>query len=367
MLVAGSDDGVYSLSGVREANETTAERVLDSGRVFRVRQFDALDGIFVATESGLHHSLDGTAWTDLGVPQEEVYSVCASPSGERLYAGTRPAHVYVSTLAPPSDDGGPPSSDGIPKGGENEWHELDGFRDLRSREWRKSRHDDVAQVRSLCTHPDAPERVVAGVEVGGVHVSEDGGETWEARNEEGNDDVHHVHAVSAEEYVASTGFGLFRTEDAGRSWTRLDRNVEQRYFRESFSLDGVLYAGGAHGSSSSWEDESDHAVFERRDGRGLEAVALPVPDELVIGWCAMDGDVIAATHRGTLLGKWNDDWRERDGDRGEREDDEGGHDSGEGERDGGEGERDGDWKVVGHVPVPGEVAGRYLPLSWYEE
>ena len=329
MLVAGSDDGAYRITGVRSAAETTVERVLDAGRAFRVRQFDALDGMFAATESGLYHSLDGTTWTDLGVPQEQVCSVCASPSGERLYAGTRPAHVYIST---------PATSGAVLEEGENEWRELDGFRNLRSRTWRKSRHENVAQVRSLCTHPDAPERVVAGVEVGGVHVSEDGGETWDERNRGVHDDVHHVHTVNAEEYVASTGFGLFRTDDAGRSWTRLDRTVEQRYFRESFSLDGVLYAGGAHGSSSSWDEETDHALFECRDGRTLEAVASPVPDELVLGWCAIDGDVVAVTHRGTLLRKWTDD----------------------------EGERDGDWQVVGHVPVPGEVAGRYIPLSWYE-
>lgn len=195
MLIAGSDDGVYRISGLGGADETSVERVLDTDRVLRVRQFDALDGVFAATESGLYHSPDGAAWTDLGVPREEVFSVCASPSGERLYAGTRPADVYVSTS---------PSPDGITTEGEPEWRELDGFRDLASREWRKSRHDDVAQVRSLCIHSHAPERVVAGVEVGGVHVSEDGGETWDERNE-GVDDVHHVHVVSGEEYSRRPG------------------------------------------------------------------------------------------------------------------------------------------------------------------
>lgn len=321
MLVAGSDDGVYRIADVREPGETTAEKVLDSGRAFRVRQFDALDGLFAATESGLYHSRDGTEWTDLGVPAEEVCAVCANPAGDRLYAGTRPARVYVSPSVS-SDDGPDPGAD--------QWRELDGFRELRSREWRKARHDDVAQVRSLRTHSDAPERVVAGVEVGGVHVSDDRGETWRARNEGVHDDVHHVHVVAPDTYLASTGFGLYRTTDAGRSWTRLDRNVERRYFRESFSLDGVVYAGGAYGSSSTWAEETPHALFECR-GNALEQVASPTPDELAIGWCSIGDAVVGATHRGTILVK-----------------------------------RDGDWRKAGRVPVPGDVTGRYLPLAWHE-
>ncbi|PSQ17746.1 hypothetical protein BRD00_06590 [Halobacteriales archaeon QS_8_69_26] len=58
----------------------------------------------------------------------------------------------------------------------------------------------------------------------------------------------------------------------------------------------------------------------------------PTPGELAIGWCVADGEVVAATHQGSLLAR-----------------------------------RDGHWEVAGEVPVPGEVGGRYLPLTWVEE
>ncbi|MGA9401446.1 WD40/YVTN/BNR-like repeat-containing protein, partial [Haladaptatus sp.] len=196
-------------------------------------------------------------------------------------------------------------------------------------------HDRLAQVRSLCTHRDAPDRLVAGVEVGGVHVSDDGGESWQERciddDAPNTDDIHHLHMGDAETLVASTGSGLYRSTDAGRSWLRLDGGYDQGYFRGAFVHDGTLYAGGAPGSSSSWGD-GGHALFERRDGETLESVSSPVPDEVVIGWSVIDGDVLAVTHRGTLLR------RESDG-----------------------------WNVVGSVPTPGRLRGRYLSLTWYED
>ena len=241
-----------------------------------------------------------------------------APDG-RLYAGTRPAHVY---LARPSGEGD--------LSGRVEWRELDGFQALPSRdEWRLPRHDDLAQVRDLFVHPAAPERVVAGVEVGGVHVSRDCGETWTERREGVNDDVHELRAVGPDEFVAATGFGLFRTADAGRSWTRLDDGHEQRYFRSAAVVDGDIYAGSALAHTATWEDEDAAPVlFACRDGETLERVEHPRPDETVTGMTAVDDALAVATHRGTVMG------------------------------------RDGDgWTVSESLPAPDDFAGSYVPLS----
>ena len=167
-----------------------------------------------------------------------MYSVVASSNGERLYAGTHPAHLYVST------DGG------------DTWDELEGFQDLPSRDqWHTPRHRNEAHVRSLGVHPEMPDRVIAGVEVGGVHVSEDQGEIWTERRDGVHDDVHHVLALGPDEYVASYGDGLYRTQDAGQSWTRLDTELDHRYFREAVAVDGRLYAAAARSSPRTWSGE----------------------------------------------------------------------------------------------------------------
>lgn len=326
MLYAGSDDGVYRIDGVREPGDTTAERVLEAGRVYRVRQFESVEGLFVTAESGLYHSPDGDEWTPLAVPMESVYAVTASPSGDRLYAGTRPAKLFVADA-----DGGLPTDEG-------DWTAVDGFRALRERhDWGPERHDGLAQIRSLLAHAAVPERLVAGVEVGGVFVSEDRGSTWADRRIDEpdaphSDDVHHVAMADSDTLVASTGTGLYRSTDVGRTWERLDADYPQRYFRESFVHDGSIYAGASPGlGSPSWEDETDHGLFEARDDGRLERVTYPRPDEVPLGWCAVEGDVVMATHRGSLLRRGVDGW-----------------------------------EPVGTVPTPGDVRGRYLQLTWRE-
>jgi len=293
MLLAGTDDGVYRTTGPRFES---AEQVLDSGRVMRVRRFDGWDGTFAATKSGLYRSTDGgDSWTELGVPREEVYSVLGDHAGERLYAGTHPAHLYVSADAGQS------------------WRELEAFQGLPSREeWYTPRHRDEAHVRSLGAHPDAPDRVVAGVEVGGVHVSDDNGETWTERKEGVHDDVHHVLVLTPDEYVAACGGGLYRTRDAGETWTRLDRDLDHTYFRESFAADGVLYAAAARSSPGTWQGErgADAALFESgNEGETFEALAYPGrPKEVVLAWTAGDDDIVAATNRGRVLVRDPDGW-----------------------------------------------------------
>lgn len=321
MLVAGTEDGVYRVAGVTDGGDREVRKVLDAPRAERVRRFDAVDGVFAGTEVGLYYSPDGRDWTDLHVPDDPVWAVTVSPSGDRIYAGTVPTHVYVASL--PADGVSPENLD---------WRELEGFRQLPSRdEWGVPRHDNMARVRDLCIHPESPERLVAGVEPGGVHVSADGGETWEERKDGVHDDIHSLHVVADGEYVAATGRGLYRTVDAGRSWTRLDENVEQRYFRTVYRHDGALYASAACVPPSNyWEtSDADPALFTCRDGQSLERIDSPRPAEVVVGWTTTDETLVGVTHRGTILRT-----------RGKA------------------------WEVVGELPSSETVPGCYYNLTW---
>lgn len=291
-LLLGTKTGVYRVSGLPFDD---ARNVLDAARVMRIDRPTAGE-CFACSKTGLYRSTDrGETWTNLDVPREEVYSSCVTPDGERLYAGTHPAHLYVS------DDSG------------ESWRELEGFQALPSREeWYTPRHRNEARIRSLGTHPDRPDRVVAGVEVGGVHRSDDRGEAWRERRDGLDDDVHHVLVRDSTEYLASCGDGLYRTRDAGKRWTRLDDGLSRRYFREAIEHDGRVYAAAARNAPGTWQGESgaDAGLFvSDDDGDSFRHVSYPgEPQEVVLAWAVVDGRVVAGTNEGSVLRETADAW-----------------------------------------------------------
>jgi photosystem II stability/assembly factor-like uncharacterized protein len=293
MLLVGTDEGVYR---VPVDGFDDADPVLESEGVLRVYRAEAK--CFAATHSGLFRSVDGgTTWGDLGVPRREVYSVRSSPDGESLYAGTHPSHLYVS-----ADNG-------------RSWAELDGLQELPSRaDWRLPRHRNESHVRSLGIHPDAPERLVVGIEVGGVHVSDDAGATWSERREGVHNDIHHLLVQTADSYIASCGGGLYRTRDAGRTWTRLDADLDHMYFREAFSTGDRLYAAAARSPPPSWGGPNgpDAALFESTDGGDtFETVSYPGgPEAFVLAFAGIERSeaVVAGTSEGTVLRRVDGEW-----------------------------------------------------------
>lgn len=289
-LVAGSVDGVWRIDGT----DHDGDRMLSAGAgpltTWRVKRLGG--DLYAATEAGLFRSADGGfSWTDLSVPTTPVFSVCVGPEG-RVYAGTHPPRVYAST--------------------QQGWTECDGLQDQPSRsEWDSPVHEE-GQVRHLDIPPEQPERVVAGVERGGVHLSDDRGETWRERRAGVWDDIHHLHRIDPCTYYASTGTGLYRTADAGHSWTRLDDDLDRSYFREAFVHEGTLFAGATMGPSTTWTgpDGADAALYESEDRGGtFRSVSYPGEgSEAVLAWATDGSRVYAGTDHGRVISRDDGAW-----------------------------------------------------------
>lgn len=122
--------------------------------------------------------------------------------------------------------------------------------------------------------------------------------------------------VTAEEYVASCGGGLYRTTDTGQSWTRLDTGLPGPYFQETFSCRGTLFAAAqTHPPTlpmgSRYDKRNVNAsLFESTDGgETFESKPYPgAPDEFVYAWTGTDGYVLAGTTEGRVLVRENDTW-----------------------------------------------------------
>lgn len=290
MLFAATLDGVYRASEIPFA---AIEQVLETGPVRQLLASSDGSEVFAATESGLFRSTDGgDSWQDLGVPVRDVYSVAVGK--ECIYAGVRPAAIYRST------DGG------------ETWTALDGFRTAPfASAWPTNPHREYAHVRSLATPPANPETLVAGVEVGGVVVSDDAGASWR-ECQAVPDDVHHVLCLTAERWIVSCGTGgpdgrggVYRTTDGGETWTRLDTGTRE-YVRES-CYEGRLYTA-ANESPPLWSPP-DAALFAQSEGGNLESVSYPgEPSSFVISWASTGDALLAGTNDGHVLRGREREW-----------------------------------------------------------
>jgi photosystem II stability/assembly factor-like uncharacterized protein len=223
------------------------------------------DTMYVGTsDEGLFESSDGgKSWERLsGVTHPRITSVAVSPIDGALYAGTEPSSLFVSR------DGG------------ESWRELEGLKNLPSAPtWSFPPRPWTSHVRSIALSPEDPDLVVAGIELGGVVRSEDGGESWQDQRPGAYADCHTLatHGAAPNTVYEAAGDGFAESEDFGESWAAADTGLEHRYVwglavdRDDPALIYISAAAGprqAHGSGF-----SDAAIYRRSSGGRWEAVA----------------------------------------------------------------------------------------------
>ena len=222
------------------------------------------DTLYVGTsDEGLFRSEDGgKGWERLsGIEHPRVTSVAVSPVDRALYAGTEPSTLFVSR------DGGA------------SWRELEGLKNLPSAPtWSFPPRPWTSHVRAIALSHEDPNPVVAGIELGGVVRSADGGETWEDQRPGAYADCHNLaaHPAAPETLYEAAGGGFAESGDFGESWEAADAGMD-RWYVWGLAVDledpTLVYAsaapgpGRAHGSGF-----SDAAIYRRRAGQRWEAV-----------------------------------------------------------------------------------------------
>ncbi len=182
------------------------------------------DFIIVGTRDGLWRSIDdGHSWQSVGSKSQSVHIrwLMVSEGQTRIVvAGTQPAGILTS-----HDDG-------------LNWTQSTDVENLRDTNgWYLPYSQKAGCVRGFAVggsdRDKAHQRVYAAVEVGGVLVSLNGGRSWNLV--EGSDgspdyyrdlgalihpDVHSisVHPKTPKIITASTGGGLYRSVDEGKTW-----------------------------------------------------------------------------------------------------------------------------------------------------
>ncbi len=219
-ICAGTSKGVFALD-----NGTTTQVLESRG----VRELVGIRGrCFAGTGDGLFVSDDcGRSWRASGLEGREVWQVRDDGEGA-LYAGTAPTALYCS------EDHG------------DTWTELAGLAELADAGGWGIPLDPPIKGRTRALVVCGPH-IWAGVEVGGIAVSGDWGESWSVVLPGGNPDLHMLfaHPEDPDTLYASTGYGrldgvaemvegnagVFRSEDAGGSWTYAWKGITPRYSR----------------------------------------------------------------------------------------------------------------------------------------
>ena len=145
--------------------------------------------------------------------QGDARACAVSPAGH-LYVGTEPAMIHRSTNAGRT------------------WQRLGHIDELPTRaSWYFPAPPGAPHVRSIDSLPEAPDSVLAGVEVGGVLLSDDRGETWRELSTGVHTDVHAVRPDPSHpgRLLAVTGGGFYASEDGGASWEARMEGMALRY------------------------------------------------------------------------------------------------------------------------------------------
>ena len=248
--------------------------------------------IYAATEhSGLFVSADGGAnWKRAkpNVPRLTTNALLALPG--TILAGTVPAALYSASNG-------------------NEWRELEGVRLGATGGSFPPSPELGARVRFLAADNGTARRLFTAIEVGGILISDDGGQNWSQVTAGLDDpDVHQIlpSITTKGLVVAVCGEGIYRSQDRGEHWEKVTP-PGPRTFGSAVTEDssGAVYLGIALGRPNTWlrKERADAALYVSQDGGGQWGIVAEGLSGGIMAMCPGIGGegIFASTSEGEVL------------------------------------------------------------------
>jgi photosystem II stability/assembly factor-like uncharacterized protein len=283
LALIGTRKGLFALEGGDGRRDWKLEGPYLAGWSVYHAVLDPRDGtIHAATNNELyggtvHRSADrGATWErseDLGLPEESgltlerTWHIEPGRDGEkgRLWLGAAPGALFRT------DDGGVT------------WQAVES---LLTHDTREQWHPGAG---GMCCHsiqldPDEPSRMYVGISAAGVFRSEDGGESWTPANQGTAADflpdpwpavgqcVHKLllHPARPERLWQQNHCGVYRSDDRGENWERLEGNGLPSGFGFPLALDPgdpeVAFVVPEHGAENRVTCDGRLGVYRSVDG-----------------------------------------------------------------------------------------------------
>ena len=245
-------------------------------------------------DGGVQRTTDGgRTWVDCALPGPGVFSLAVSTADGAVYAGTEPSALYRS------DDRG------------EAWRELEGLLELPSRPtWSFPPRPWTSHVRWIAPSPHDADLILAGIELGGLMRSSDGGKTWADHRPGAQRDVHSLawHPRVAGRAYEAGGGGAAWSDDEGESWHPADEGRD-RHYTWSVAVDPddpeLWYVSASAGPYAAHGGGDPKAKIYRRQEGKWSALAGGLPEPLramPYALVAVDGGLVAGFADGQIWG-----------------------------------------------------------------
>lgn len=194
-----------------------------------------------------------------------ITALAISACDGAVYAGTEPSSLFVSR------DGG------------DSWRELEGLKNVPSAPtWSFPPRPWTSHVRAIASSHEDPDLIVAGIELGGVLNSSDGGKSWQDQRPGAYADCHALatHRAAPTVIYEAAGGGFAESSDFGNNFTAADAGLKHRYVWGLAADRGdpeLIYVSAASGPGRAHGGGFSDAAIYRRVCRGSWA---PIAEHL---------------------------------------------------------------------------------------
>lgn len=268
-LLVGTTGGIAKLERRGKGSEwKVAGRTLEKSHISSIYLETKQRGLFAGVHGGrLYRSMDGgKTWEPKaqGISVEHVFTVNSTLRDGKvvLYAGTEPAHLFVSEDY-----------------GEN-WRELPALRNVPMTEkWNFPAPPHQAHAKNINFDPRNPRVIFVGVEQGALLKSTDAGQSfteitsYSSPQDEAYRDIHRcvLHPANPEEMYITGGEGLYHSLDGGKSWEHPVRRKSRIGYPDGLVIlprdDYVMFMSGAEHNPGTWRTShfANAAIGRSRD------------------------------------------------------------------------------------------------------